>query len=77
MFLTPVVLNCSESPLPGMESQFPDVFLYVLAPLPFQLRCAACAVVAARTAHSAAMRNANLRVTATSILLPFSLTAIP
>lgn len=41
MFLTPEVLNCNESLPPGWVSQLPDVFQYVLAPLPFQLRCAA------------------------------------
>ena len=41
MFLTPAVLNTNESLPPGWVSQLPDVFQYVLAPLPFQLRCAA------------------------------------
>ena len=41
MFLIPEVLNCNESLPPGWVSQLPDVFQYVLAPLPFQLRCVA------------------------------------
>ena len=39
-----------------MESQLPDVFQYVLAPLPFQLRCAAIDGIAA------AMQNATIAI---------------
>ena len=56
MFLTPEVLNANESLPPGMESQLPDVFQYVLAPLPFQLRCAAIDGIAA------AMQNATIAI---------------
>jgi hypothetical protein len=56
MFLTPEVLNANESLPPGMESQLPDVFQYVSAPLPFQLRCAAI------DGNAAAMQNATASV---------------
>jgi hypothetical protein len=57
MFLTPEVLNANESLPPGWASQLPDVFQYVLAPLPFQLRCAA-----AIDGIAAAMQNATIAI---------------